>query len=61
MDQNKIFNENLVQSNIENILLENKRNNEHTFLNSQLLTILKDLIVKQGYVDRKKKLHKSFQ
>lgn len=54
MDQNKIFNENLVQSNIENILLENKRNNEHTFLNSQLLTILKDLIVKQGYVDRKK-------
>lgn len=53
MDQSKIFNKDIAPGTIENILEETKKNNGHTFLNSQLLTIIKDLVVKQTYIQRK--------
>ena len=53
MDQSKIFNKDIAPGTIENILEETKKNNDHTFLNSQLLTIIKDLVVKQTYIQRK--------
>ena len=54
MDESKIINKSLMQSITEEILLETKKNNDHTLLNSQLLTIIKDLVVKQSYIERKK-------
>ena len=53
MDESKIINKGLMQSITEEILLETRKNNDHTLLNSQLLTIVKDLVVKQSYIERK--------
>ena len=55
MDHSNIITENQILNTIEKILVETKSNNDQTHLNSQLLTIIKDLIVKQSYVDRKNK------
>ena len=54
MDESKLINKSLMQSITEEILLETRKNNNHTSLNSQLLTIIKDLVVKQSYIERKK-------
>ncbi len=53
MDQNNLSSE--IDSNftINKILDEFRRNNEQTNLQSTLLTIIKDLIVNQGYTTRK--------
>ena len=42
MDQSKIFNKDIAPGTIENIPEETKKNNDHTYLNSQLLTHIKD-------------------
>ena len=53
MDESKIINKSLMQNITKEILLEIRKNNDHTLLNSQLLTIIKDLVVKQSYSERK--------
>ena len=54
MDQNNFFKENNSTESIDQLILELKKNNDQSALHSQLLTIIKDLIVKQGYNIRKK-------
>ena len=61
MDQNNFFKENNSTESIDQLILELKKNNDQSALHSQLLTIIKDLIVKQGYNIRKKGFIKPFK
>ena len=48
MDRSNIITEDQLLNTIEKILVETEFNNDQTSLNGRLLTIIKDLIVKQS-------------
>ena len=53
MDHNNLLSNDSTVSSINKLIIENRKIVDQSNLQSQLLTIIKDLIVKNGYVSRK--------
>ena len=60
MDHNNLLSNESSVSSINKLIIENRKIVDQSNLQSQLLTIIKDLIVKNGYVSRKENCKNPF-